>query len=190
MPELLRTLDVTLIATLITLAGALIALVVQQFLESFRHRQRLKEERRLRLRDDRRLLYREVLELTYAIVNTFNRAANWAFIDEVARVEGFDVEDEVQTRAEEEAGVLTSDISAKLDILQARLREIEVLGGENTSLAAHAIHASIAKLWHAFPTALGRPVGRKEYLRLMDDAEDAIRSFVDEIQREIRLVSD
>ena len=179
--------DVTLIAAIIALTGTLIVLTAQQFLEFRRQDQSAREARNLRLREDRRLLYRDVVELSYSIINTFNRAANWSFVSEIAAERNVQLADEVQEKAEAEAGRLTSEINSRIDILQARTREVQILGGGEPSRAALAIHSSILQLWNAYPTARGRPVTRRDVGDLLDTAELKIRDFVAEIEPQIRL---
>jgi hypothetical protein len=99
----------------------------------------------------------------------------------------FQLTDEAQAKAEAEAGRLTSEINLRIDILQARTREVQILGGGEPSRAALAIHSSILLLWNAYPTALERPVNRKEFSDLLDTAELKIRDFIAEIEPQIRL---
>lgn len=172
-------------ASVIGFVGAIIAVVVTQFFALRQQRERLQHDRKIRLIDDRRLLYRDFLEISYSLINTLNRAANLAYLDEIAVEKQFKVTDEAREEALGRAGSLTDEAVAKLDFLQARFREIEIIGGERPAIAAYEVYLAVERLWASFPTDIKKPISRGEYGELHAHAQRKIQVFSEQISQQL-----
>ncbi len=74
---------------------------------------------------------------------------------------------------------------SQLDAFQARLREVEILGGEVPSLAAYGIQTALGKLFDAFPTVLNPSMDKSAYSALTKAVEKQIRLFSDAIEKQL-----